>query len=227
VMKKVREYLMTKTCEKITAFKEDPLRVAVKDLTRIWGVGEKKAHTLARDGITNIDEVRKSLESGRLELSKNALLGVRYYEDLNEKMDRLEVDEITSIVLNVCRNIPGLKDVVITNQGSYRRGDEKCGDADLLLVHPKYVDQLPRGGLGTIINKLEEQGHVSLRYCMCGRFCALLAFVFGPSIHCRFLSHPLQPFILSPTLITNVDNPDRSSPQYSGRNVKRYQETIN
>jgi len=160
VMKKVREYLMTKTCDKISAFREDPLRIAVKNITEIWGIGKKKAHELARGGVTTIDDVRKSLDSGRLELSKNALLGVRYYEDLKEKMKRSEVDEITRIVLSVCRSIPGLEGVIITNQGSYRRGDERCGDADLLLVHPKHVDQLPKGGLGAIINKLEEQGHV-------------------------------------------------------------------
>ena len=163
-MKKIREFLMTKTCEKITAFHQDPLRVAIKNLTEIWGVGKTKAHSMARDGITNIDQVRKSLESGQLELSKNALLGVRYYDDLKERMERTEVDAITAVVLNVCRSIPGIEDVFITNQGSYRRGDERCGDADLLLVHPKFVDRLPKGGLGAIINKLEEQGHVCMLY---------------------------------------------------------------
>ena len=168
VTKKVREYLMTKTCQKITAFREDPLRIAVKNLSEIWGVGKKKAHELARDGVTNICDVRKSLKSGRLELSKNANLGVRYYEDLKEKMERSEVEEITRIVLSVCRSIPWLKDVIITNQGSYRRGEGRCGDADLLLVHPKHVDQLPKGALGAIINKLEEQGHVGVEKALRG-----------------------------------------------------------
>ena len=160
-MGKVREYLISGTCQKIEAFKNDPMRIAIKKLTDIWGVGAKKAHDLARDGYTNISDVRKGLGAGKLQLSKNALLGVKYYEELLEKMERSEVDKITEVVTETCREIPRLRDIEITNQGSYRRGDDRCGDVDLLMVHPSYVDHLPKGGLGEIVNKLEEKGYIA------------------------------------------------------------------
>lgn len=160
-MGKVREYLSRGTCGKIEEFTKDPLRVWIKDLKEIWGVGKRKAHDLATEGYKNIQDVRNGLDSGRLELSKNALLGVRYYEDLQEKMERTEVVRITEVVAEACREIPRLKDVQIIIQGSYRRGDERCGDTDLLIVHPKYVDHLPKGGLGEIVNKLEEKGYIA------------------------------------------------------------------
>jgi len=161
VMGKVREFLITGTCQKIEEFNKDPLRITIKKLCDIWGVGAKKAHELAREGYRNISDVRKGLESGKLQLSKNALLGVKYYEELLEKMERSEVDRITDVISEICSDIPRLRDVEIINQGSYRRGDDTCGDADLLMVHPKYVDHLPKGGLGEIVNKLEEKGYIA------------------------------------------------------------------
>ena len=50
-------------------------------------------------GYTDINSVRRALEQNKLDLYDNARIGVKFYEDFQEKMDRNEVERIGEIVI--------------------------------------------------------------------------------------------------------------------------------
>jgi len=85
-------------------------------------------------------------------------IGVEYYEDFQEKMSRSQVEAIAEIVkAAVHERFPSAE---IEIMGSYRRGKEACGDVDIMIFHPDYVDKVPERGLGKIVDSLHEKGHI-------------------------------------------------------------------
>ena len=184
---KIKEYLRTGTCQRLHEFEKDPLRIAVKTMMNIWGAGPvkvrqdvaelcstciffshfipsycndtRKACELVNAGYRTISQVREGLASGALNLTANQQIGVKCYEDFMEKMTRKEVEMIADIVIKaVYERFPRAK---VTIMGSYRRGKDACGDIDLLITHPDYVETTPRGALGELVDRLRQRGHIA------------------------------------------------------------------
>lgn len=61
-------------------------------------------------------------------------VGLKYYEDFLVKMDRTEVDEILGRVRAALISCGLDKVYELVPAGSYRRGAQKCGDCDILLI---------------------------------------------------------------------------------------------
>ena len=75
----------------IKEFEHDALRLGIRNMTRIWGVGPVMAAQLVNSGYKNIRQIRDALEYNELPaklLSPNAKVGVEFYEEFREKMDR-------------------------------------------------------------------------------------------------------------------------------------------
>lgn len=70
-----------------------------------------------------------------MDIDQNARIGVKFYEDFQEKMGRLEVEQIGEIVSKAVKKY--FRDAEVSIMGSYRRGSERCGDVDILITHPK------------------------------------------------------------------------------------------
>jgi len=158
-MKHIREYLITGGCELIRNFERDPSRVNVRNMIKIWGIGPKKAVELVKLGYTDIQSVREALELQKLDLHENARIGVQFYEEFQEKMDREEAKKIGEIVAEACRKY--FQDAEITTMGSFRRGSEKCGDVDVLITHPKFIRCTPIGALDELVERLRDGGYIS------------------------------------------------------------------
>jgi DNA polymerase lambda len=74
-------------------------------------------------------------------------------------MDRKEVEAIGDIVTKaVLERFPKASVVIM---GSYRRGKSTCGDIDLLITHPDYVESTPIGALGELADRLRQRGHIA------------------------------------------------------------------
>jgi len=126
---------------------------------RIWGIGAKKSLDLVGLGYASITSVRKGLDCQALELDERARIGIQYYEDFQEKMDRDEVRQISQIVESACR--VKYAEAEISTMGSYRRGNSHCGDVDIMITHPKYVTSTPTGALDELVERLRRSGHIS------------------------------------------------------------------
>jgi hypothetical protein len=156
VVEKIEEILYTGTVSRLQEFQHDPNRVAMKNLTAIWGVGRVKAKELMALGYNDIYDVRKGLQSdhhgiSKMVLDRNQLVGVDCYEDILSRMSRGEVERIKDTVEKAAQRVfPGIE---VTIQGSYRRGKRTCGDVDIHLTHRSFQVEIPEQGLGRIIGE--------------------------------------------------------------------------
>jgi DNA polymerase IV len=73
-------------------------------------------------------------EHGWKTLNREQQVGLKYYDDFQTKIPRLEVEEIGRTVLEFASDLrPGFQMVIC---GGYRRGKKMCGDVDIILTHP-------------------------------------------------------------------------------------------
>ena len=159
VMTKIKQFLATGSCDKLKTLRTDPARVAVRELTNIWGVGPKTASNLVSRGYRCIADVRRGLASGDIDLSDNARVGVDCYEDFLERMEREEVKRIGDIVAAAVYKV--YPEAEVSTMGSYRRGKPQSGDADILVIHPGFVSTTPKDSLARVLRLLERDGNIA------------------------------------------------------------------
>lgn len=83
----VGEYLERGQIEEIKQIGADDEVAALDALTKIYGVGPKGAAALIAQGFRTIPQLRQGLEQDQVKLTKAQILGLKHYEDLNQKYD--------------------------------------------------------------------------------------------------------------------------------------------
>ncbi len=176
-------------------------RVLIK-MTRIPGLGAKKAATLQRElNIQTLEDLREACEQQRVRALKGfaakteqiILDGLEIAEAASARLrlDQAErlVDQLRSH-LEPCAAIERLEFA-----GSYRRGQETVGDIDILVVsndHAQVMDLLESfpGRVGTIARgetkmsmRVDEQFQVDLRVVPAASFGAALQYFTGSKEH--------------------------------------------
>jgi len=128
ILEKFKEYLETGTLRLLEREKDNPEYL----LSDIYGVGPKKAKDLVEKGIKNISQLRERQDEL---LNENQKAGLKYYEDILERIPRTEIDEYNSIFQRVFDEIktPGSEYEIV---GSYRRGAMTSGDIDAIITSP-------------------------------------------------------------------------------------------
>ena len=86
----------------------------------VYSLGNIKAIELYNLGYRNLEDIPFNL------LSKSQQIGIKYYNDINKKIPRKEIDEIYEILNKL------VKDIIIC--GSYRRGLNYSGDIDIIVI---------------------------------------------------------------------------------------------
>ena len=124
----MREYLEKGTLDIIEAERNNPENI----FSDIYGVGPAKAKELVGKGITSIDELRKRQDDV---LNKVQKVGLRYYEDILERIPRSEIDRYNEAFKSA---VPaGAKYEIV---GSYRRGAADSGDIDVIITSENKSD---------------------------------------------------------------------------------------
>lgn len=159
-MQIIQEFLETGICRRIVEFENDSQRKAMNVMMHIWGVGRVRATELVTAGYRRIGDVKQAVMNGTLHLDRNQYIGLVCYDDINERMPRTEVEAIAEIVTSFVQNrYTTFAETII--MGSYRRGKETCGDVDILITHPDFIDTVPSHALGEIVDDLCAAGHVA------------------------------------------------------------------
>ncbi|KAH9910041.1 Nucleotidyltransferase [Xylariomycetidae sp. FL2044] len=121
----------------------------------IWGVGATTAREFYNKGWRDLDDV---VEQGWLTISRVQQIGVKYYDELQEKIPRAEVADIGKDILEHASLIrEGFQMVIV---GGYRRGNPGSSDVDVILSHPdieathNFIDRLV-----TFLTKTERVTH--------------------------------------------------------------------
>jgi len=146
ILSKLTEYVNTGTIKALEKQRQNPINV----LTKVYGIGPKKANELISKGITNIESLRENEEV----LNDIQKIGLKYYEDINERIPRVEIDEYKTEFNNIFTEVSpeGSRFEIV---GSYRREKQVSGDIDVIItndnndksVFEKFVDDLIEKGI--------------------------------------------------------------------------------
>ncbi len=116
----------------------------VDELLGVHGVGPVKARELITAGITSIADLRKKLAADPSILNDVQTLGLKYYEDSQLRIPRIEMEKHEEFIINALHE--EFQGVVV---GSYRRGAESSGDIDVLLTLPDRMSAKNQANLFT------------------------------------------------------------------------------
>jgi len=137
---KIAEIFTTGTLAVADKIKRNPKSTLAKELMKIYGVGPVKAKSLMEDtklNLTSIDDLKKAVSTDGSILNDKQKLGLKYYEDIQLRIPRSEVEKHEHLIEN------GFKEVdprfTVTVVGSYRRKAETSGDIDVLVMLPRVV----------------------------------------------------------------------------------------
>ena len=123
---KLEEYIKTGTLKLLEKERANPLNV----LTRIYGIGPKKAKELIDKGITTLAD----LQANPALLNENQRIGLKYAAAIDTRIPRSEIDEYKKVLDETFAKVtpPGSSYEIV---GSYRRGALTSGDIDLIITN--------------------------------------------------------------------------------------------
>ena len=160
IAKRIDEILKTGTLSELPIVsKVNP----VQELMRITGIGETRAKSLVKEGITTIDQYKQAIKDGKVKTTHHIDIGLKYFEDLEERIPREEIEKMEIILRNILYKIN--PKIIFNICGSYRRGCKTCGDIDILITDVKnehhkylnkYVEELTKCGF--LIDHLTTKG---------------------------------------------------------------------
>ena len=114
--------IKAKLKEIVKEFKENDEGHLFQDLLKIYGVGPKKANDLINiHKISSINDLRMKSENDSSILTNSQKIGLRFYEDLLERIPRSEMLKHQKIIK---------KGEIV---GSFRRKESSSGDIDVML----------------------------------------------------------------------------------------------
>ena len=147
IMDKLNEYVQTGTLRVLEREKTNPINI----LSDIYGVGPKKAQELVNAGVKTIDDLRERQNDLLNDIQK---VGLKYYEDIQERIPRSEIEEFEKVFNDIFENVAkGSPDAKFEIVGSYRRGAQTSGDIDVIItgktgvVYKQFVDELLKTGI--------------------------------------------------------------------------------
>ena len=143
IYSKLKEYVDTNEIKSLNELKNNPMHL----FTKIYGIGPKKAKQLVDSDITTIEALRNNKDK----LNNTQIIGLNYYEDINKRIPREEIQQYDAMFKNIMNKLNYLKknyEIV----GSYRRNALTSGDIDVILTNDNDDKQL----LKDFINELVE-----------------------------------------------------------------------
>tara|TARA_Y100000748_G_C15501092_1_gene490119 strand:- start:273 stop:3596 length:3324 start_codon:yes stop_codon:yes gene_type:complete len=155
MLEKLKELDDTGSIKKLVAMRANPMNI----FTKIYGVGPAKAKALVKKGITTLEQLRENED----ELNSSQKLGLQYYDDLELRIPRTEIQAFEKIfkeqfTFGETAEADGADFRIV---GSYRRGVKSSGDIDVIITNnnkpsilKQYVDKLQKTGI--ILHKLAE-----------------------------------------------------------------------
>ena len=129
----IDEFLKTGKVQVLEDNKNNPINL----FADIYGVGPKKAKELVEEHkIFTIHQLR---ENQTEVLNNIQQVGLKYYEDILQRIPRTEIDHYFKLFEKVANTQPGLSFEIV---GSYRRGAQDSGDIDVILTAPKEANYI-------------------------------------------------------------------------------------
>lgn len=157
--KKIKEILETGTLAAAEKARELYNIDALDALQNIYGVGPAKATELVKAGIISISQLRDEVKSNPKLLNDKQKIGLKYYEELLERIPRTEMEEHRDILQTLLPDEMTEYDTEIV--GSFRREATNSGDIDVLIRVPFNADaKTAKANLELYVKMLEGFGYI-------------------------------------------------------------------
>ncbi|KNE93776.1 hypothetical protein PSTG_12879 [Puccinia striiformis f. sp. tritici PST-78] len=123
----------------------------------IYGVSQTLALKWYHKGLRTLDDVRD--RKGGISLSISQEIGLRYYDDLQERISRKEVELIIDQVNKAAVRVdPKLKVLLM---GSYCRGEESCGNIEVIVTRNNSDGQTYHDSMSRLYKRLRKDGLIT------------------------------------------------------------------
>ncbi|KAJ9582812.1 hypothetical protein L9F63_022853 [Diploptera punctata] len=148
---KICEILEMGTLRKVGEICNNEKNQVMELFTKVWGVGPATAQNWSINGFRTLEDLKT-----KAHLTNQQKIGLKHFDDIQDRMIREEVEEIGTMVKKAALDIePRLK---VELCGSYRRGKVTCGDVDVLITKP---DDICIEILIQIVGQLRETGFIT------------------------------------------------------------------
>ncbi|CAL0331498.1 unnamed protein product [Lupinus luteus] len=147
----IQEIITTQKLSKLEHFETDEKVRTISLFGEVWGIGPATALKLYEKGHRTLDDLRNDNS-----LTNAQMLGLKYFDDIMQRIPRDEVQEMEHILQKVGEDV--LPGVVIVCGGSYRRGKATCGDIDIIITHPDGTSH--KGFLPKFVKQLKDMNFV-------------------------------------------------------------------
>lgn len=125
----IYDILTTGKLPKLENFRNDEKVQTLRLFSSIWGIGPFTALKLYEKGHKSLEDLES--ESS---LTASQRVGLQFHHDLQVKIPRHEVKEMSRLVQEVAEDTQS--EIVVICGGSYRRGKSVCSDMDFAITHP-------------------------------------------------------------------------------------------
>lgn len=144
-------YNKIKELEYIRNSKEISRKISIiKSLKGIIGVGPVTVDKWIAMDINSLNDLQLRISAGDIKLNKMQEYGLKYYDDLNQRINRNEVYKLGNTIYKLILSV--VTEVIFNISGSYRRGSSSSGDVDILISTNRYKPNL----LSNIVIKLKS-----------------------------------------------------------------------
>lgn len=159
VMRRIDEILENGYLKEITLKTEDVNETKyVEILKEVYGIGDKTAFEFVRKGIKSIDDLKKAVETGKIEVNSNIQMGLKYVDKYKQHIPREEMKQMDKYLHRIVEQIGDGLEIIIC--GSYRRKKDFSNDIDCMLTCPRIMTQndleTKKNYLHEFINLLRE-----------------------------------------------------------------------
>lgn len=146
-IERVKEILENKKLSELDDFKKIYNKPSFKneskvtsELMEIVGVGPVKAKELFNDGVKSVNDLKKKIKNGKIEVNEKILLGIKYHGVYQVNIPRKEIDKMYKVISKIVNKINEKYELNDKNKyvfeicGSYRREKPISNDIDILLT---------------------------------------------------------------------------------------------
>ena len=124
IYSKLSEYVKTGTLQVLEKERNNPINI----LTKVYGIGPKKAKEFVSQGLTTLNDLRANPDG----LTTAMKLGLLYFDDIESRIPRQEIETYEDILSQHFAPINQNDKFEIV--GSYRRGKPDSGDIDIIIT---------------------------------------------------------------------------------------------
>ena len=105
ISQKIDDIIKTGTTKEYTKLKKNPVIKAYKEFENIYDLGPKKIKDIINQKIYTVKKLVNANKKGKISLTKNQLIGIKYRKDLVKRIPRNEINNMKKLLKENLNNL--------------------------------------------------------------------------------------------------------------------------